>query len=354
MLVVEQPAGQHLMAAIQAVQLLIQTVLFGHGMAQTGFQTQEAAGAVEVEAVLAVAQSLPQLTLTYLVILKVMLTQPQAKSLPMWMVLAWLQSIQTAQLTAANGSTVPTNLINIIRNDVPENATGTPIDIGHRPGASGTRTTYGGKTWESRNGQWVEVTPGGGAGGAGGAGGSITLTPDNLNTTTYNPNLGSQITNLNLTQRNYALISAGVQPGSVAAFMLGIGNSTEDSITDPSRAEHGKGKQTVPTDCKQRQVAVVLVVEQPANQHLMAAIQAVQLLIQTVLFGHGMAQTGFQTQEAAGAVEVEAVLAVAQSLPQLTLTYLVILKVILTHPQAKSLPMWMVLAWLQSIQMAQL
>ena len=107
--------------------------------------------------------------------------------------------------TAANGTTVPTDLINIIRNDVPENATGTPIDIGHRPGASGTRTTYGGKTWESRNGQWVEVTPGGSAGGAGGAGGSITLTPDNLNTTTYNPNLGSQITNLNLLQRKLML-----------------------------------------------------------------------------------------------------------------------------------------------------
>ena len=86
---------------------------------------------------------------------------------------------------------------------------------------------------ETANG-W-KATPGGGAGGAGGAGGSITLTPDNLNTTTYNPNLGSQITNLNLTPAQInALISAGVQPGSVAAFMFGIGNSTEDSITDPS------------------------------------------------------------------------------------------------------------------------
>jgi LysM repeat protein len=68
--------------------------------------------------------------------------------------------------------------------------------------------------------------------GAGGQGAAVTLTPTNLNSTTYSASLNGQIDSLHLTAAQIAAATAGgVVPGSVLAFMLGLGNDTPASGT---------------------------------------------------------------------------------------------------------------------------
>jgi LysM repeat protein len=68
--------------------------------------------------------------------------------------------------------------------------------------------------------------------GAGGQGAAVTLTPTNLNSTTYSASLNGQIDSLHLTAAQIAAATAGgVVPGSVLAFMLGLGNDRPASGT---------------------------------------------------------------------------------------------------------------------------
>ncbi len=136
-----------------------------------------------------------------------------------------LLNTTSQQLTALAGyyqqnpSQIPTTVD-------PDSAAAEVLGLGNGTGANGSYTTITANTgtvYNLVNGQWVAQ-----GSSSTNTAGLVTLTPTNLNSTTYSPGLNSQISSLGQISASQLATyrSQGIQPGSVLAYMLGLGNGT--------------------------------------------------------------------------------------------------------------------------------